>query len=99
MRISSEEFKKYLSTIYFASHGDGYEINYGHYLAVNFPNCEVMWRFLVVPMTERINGYPENIGKGINFSRKHQFKNHLNYSNIHYSLFMNLLYAHIHLRE
>jgi hypothetical protein len=95
MNIIPNEFKEYLSNISFSNLGDEDEIKYGEYLKTNFPNCEVIWRIMVVPMTERINGYPNKILKNIGF-RENIDSKIKDLSNIHYSLFSNFVYAHIH---
>jgi hypothetical protein len=96
MKVSPEALKNLLNQCSFSDNGDRYERKYGKYLKENFPNCEQFWRVFVVPFTQRINGYPDKIVSSINvrLSIKPEIED---IANMHYSMFLNLAFAHLHL--
>lgn len=97
MEINTDELQQKLSLCSYKVNGDPYEQSYGHYLESFFPNCEKVWRKLVVPMTQRIE-LPDDKPEVIGFRQRIDPKI-INLSNIHYSLSMNLFYSHIHLER
>jgi hypothetical protein len=96
MKVVSATFQEYLKQINFKEHGDRFEQVYGDYLLGSFPNCERFWKVFVVPFTERINGYPDKIilSTNIRSSIEPEIED---IANMHYSMFLNLAFAHLHL--
>jgi hypothetical protein len=62
------------------------------------PNSERFWRFIIVPLTRRINGYPNGFVQEINF-RRGISRELVDIATAHYSMFINLVFAHIHLEH
>ena len=96
MKVVQTQFTNLLKQSSFAEHGDRYEKKYAAYLSSAFPNCEKFWQVYVVPLTKRIEGYPNNLTKNINL-RDGADSDLENIANLHYSMFMNLAFAHLHL--
>jgi len=78
------------------SNGDGYEINFGGLICPKFPNCELFWKLFVVPLTERITGYPNELNNNIRIRAGIEPELE-NIANTNYSMFLNFIYAHLHL--
>src|SRR5689334_19136474 len=100
MKIQTDAitFREYLNRMSFQANGDLYEQRYGHFLSEHFPNCERFWRIFIAPLTQRMNGYPNNVTGGIGF--RSPISTELEDICIaHYSLFINLAYAHLHLEN
>lgn len=95
MRVQSELLRKLLNQASFASNGDNYEQQFGAMVSESFPNCERFWRVFVIPLTQRIEGYPDQLATGIHF-RQDVSPELQDISAAHYSAFMNLVYAHAH---
>jgi hypothetical protein len=89
------ELRKDLEGWSFAS-GDENERKYGILLSENFANCERFWKLFVVPLTNRIQGPPVDIDDFIRF-KPWTDPSLENIAIAHYSIFMNLVYAHLHL--
>lgn len=98
MQVDSEAYRKFLNGISWQSNGDGYEKDYGHYISKKFPNCERFWQQFVVPLTERMSGYPKGSISNIRF-RQDIGPMLEDIAMIHYSGFLNLVYAHNHLEN
>jgi len=96
MNANPKELQNFLSKMSYAGHGDTYEREYGHYLSDNFPNCEEFWKFFVVPITKRMDGFPDKLFKSIDL-RKSISPEIEDIANVHYSMFLNLVFAHVHL--
>ena len=94
MKIDEDNFLQYLERITLKELGDPIERRLGGHVTELFPNYEVYWRYLVVPVTKRIEGYPKsilfNIGmrQGIN----EQVEDIISAS---YTCFLHLVYAHM----
>jgi hypothetical protein len=96
MNIKSKNLKSFLSKASFAECGDTYEKKYGHHLSAHFPNCEEFWKFFVVPMTRRMDGFPNKPLNNINLRKSIASEEIEDIANAHYSMFLNLIFAHIH---
>jgi hypothetical protein len=99
MNITRSSFDKLIQKSTFKIDGDGYEQNFGHIVTEQFPNCETFWKHFVIPLTERINGYPNELihqnirpRRGIDSQLK-------DIANTHYTAFLNLIYAHQHIQS
>ena len=98
MQVNPDDFQDYLDQATFDSCGDKFEQKYGHYVADTFPNCERLWRLFVVPMTQRVNKYPEWNCEGI-YPREGTPPVLQDIASAHYSMFLNLTFAHLHLED
>jgi len=98
IQIAPDEFDNLLRNASFQVNGDVYEQNYGDLIAHMFPNCELFWKLFVVPLTERISGYPNPLTGNIRPRNEvnHQLEN---IANTYYTTFLNLVYAHLHLQH
>ncbi len=94
--VHPKSFQEFLNRVSFQEHGDEYERDFGHYVSENFPNCEIFWRMFVVPITKRVNGYPNGVIRDINF-RQSIHEDLMNIASAHYSMFFHLICAHQHL--
>lgn len=75
----------------FQKDGDANEIQYGSLVVPYFPLCERMWATLVVPATNRILN---NINPQIRIRPRNNVDNRIqDIGSIHYSMFLNLIYA------
>jgi hypothetical protein len=94
-KIRLSEINDIISKTYFGNDGDPFEKVYWPLLKERFPNCEAFWRYFVVPYTNRIEsptkerirpreGISEDIERIVS---------------VHYSMFMNLIYAYDHLQN
>jgi hypothetical protein len=88
---------QFLDKASYKTDGDSYEQQLGGLLSDRFQNCERYWKFFVVPLTERMTGYPTSIVKNIRI-RKGMNSELEDLAATHYSMFLNLIYAHIHLQ-
>lgn len=96
MKVNLREFEEYLKQFTFAEHGDRFEQFYGHHLSDNFPNCERFWRLFVVPMTKRVESYPSAVLRTIELRESiSPFIEDI--ANANYSMYINLVFAHVHL--
>ncbi|MFA6412500.1 MAG: hypothetical protein WCW53_07360 [Syntrophales bacterium] len=80
----------------FQANGDTNEQIYGGLVVPKFPNCELFWKLFVVPYTERISGYPYKLENQIR-ARQGNDPEIEDIGNTNYTIFLNLVYAHIHL--
>ncbi len=96
MEINRTALPEYLQHVSYKEHGDRFEQEYGHFLSGNFPNCERFWRISVVPLTKRIDGYPAQIIQSLDI-RQDINSEIEDIANAHYSMFLNLVFAHLHL--
>jgi hypothetical protein len=94
--INPTELPNYLQKISYTEHGDRFEREYGHFLLGCFPNCEQFWRTLVVPFTKRMDGYPTSVAQNPN-ERASIDPRIEDLASANYSLFLNLVFAHLHL--
>ncbi len=96
MKVDPLTFHKYLAQVSFKYNGDGYEQKLGHFTTKDFPNCQKYWQLFVVPITKRIESYPNALSRDIRF--RNVIDTQLqDVSSVHYSAFLNLIYAHVHL--
>lgn len=96
--IGFDEFQEIISKTRFANHGDSYERDYGALIIDRFPNCEVFWSHFVVPLTKRIEPQVKDPDEKIRF-RKGISEDLIDIASFHYSMFVNLIYSHDHLRD
>jgi hypothetical protein len=94
-KISLNELKLTVSRSYFANEGDDYERTYWSFFNESFPNCELFWRKFIVPYTKRIE--PQANDRLL--QRDGISEDLFNLGLTHYSMFINLIYAHNHMRE
>lgn len=94
LKINEQRLRDSLSNITFAQHGDKYEQKYGHYLKDTFPNCEVFWRNVVVPMTLRVELRADQSPIDPRTSIDPRIEE---LSGLHYTLFTHLVFARFHL--
>ncbi len=97
MRCTSTELTHFLQHLSFAEHGDCYEKKFGKYVVRDFPNCEIFWKNFVVPFTKRMDGFPYQITQDINVRQEINPKIE-DIANSHYSMFLNLVFAHLNLK-
>lgn len=98
MKINPANFPEYLKNISYKEYGDSFEKEYGAFLSSYFPNCQQLWRIFVVPFTQRIEGYPESIKQSLN-TRAGIDPKIEDLAGAHYSLFLKLIFAHLHLEN
>ncbi len=96
MNENEDKLYQFLNKASFTINGDSYERNFGNLLSESFPSCEIYWKNFIVPLTNRLLGYPKVFEKDIHF-RKNIDPNLEDISLIHYSIFFNLIYAYCHL--
>lgn len=97
MNITHTILDNLLRQASFQFNGDSYEQRFGHFVVPRFPNCELFWKLFVVPLTERIAGYPNALTTNIR-PRQGVEAELENIANTNYTAFLNLVYAHIHLQ-
>ena len=95
MKFHKEALKNLLANASFQDNGDYYEKLFGQRINPYFPNSERFWRDYIIPATRRIENYPESLSKDVRF-RINIDSILQEISAIHYSMFLNLGYAHIH---
>jgi len=98
MQVALYTLRKFLDQISFNSNGDGKERRYGCFTSGYFPNCEKFWRLFIVPLTKRLEGYPEQPSDDIKH-RRNISPELEDISAVHYSLFINLVYAYTQLEN
>ncbi len=92
MDISLLKLTDIVNAASYSTAGDDREIKYGHLLE-DFPNSEKFWKLFIVPMTNRI------VTTTHNSLRQIQFRNGVEMelqemASFHYSVFINIVYAH-----
>jgi hypothetical protein len=94
MKINKDEFLLYLERINLRELGDPIERRLGDHVTNLFPNYEIYWRNLVVPVTKRIEGYPKSIlfDVGMRQGINEQVEDVISSS---YTCFLHLVYAHM----
>jgi hypothetical protein len=94
VKINKDTFPKYLERINLKELGDPTERRLGEHIAGFFPNYEVYWRNLVVPVTKRIDGYPNSIHRDVGMRQgiSGQVEDIISCS---YTCFPHLIYAHM----
>jgi hypothetical protein len=96
MQVDPRVFPGFLEQASIESSGDPYELKFGHYLSERFPNYERFWRIFVVPLTRRVDGYPNELTPNTGF-RQSVAPELQDVASAHYSMFVNLVYVHQHL--
>jgi hypothetical protein len=98
MQVTLDTLRQLLNTASYKANGDPYEQQFGDLLLGHFPNCERFWKMFVIPLTERMAGYPIALLNNIRF-RQGMNADLEDIAAIHYSMFLNLVYAHVHLQS
>ncbi|MFH1287289.1 MAG: hypothetical protein ABII25_01155, partial [bacterium] len=80
----------------FEKNGDDYEQKCSHLIKEKYPNCEEFWKFIIVPSTNRINDRNESGDEAIR-EREGISEDIKDIAHLHYTTFLNLVYAHDHL--
>ncbi len=100
--VDPETLRAFLGHASFIQHGDfPYEKGFGHFVSERFPNCEEFWRLFIVPLTERMKGYPTSISQenGYQCFRDSTHRELQQIAALHYSVFRHLLTAHLHFEK
>jgi hypothetical protein len=97
MNVAQNILDNLLQQASFRSNGDSYEQQFGDLVVPRFSNCELFWKLFVVPLTERITGYPNVLTNQIR-PRQGVDPELESIANTNYTTFLNLVYAHIHLQ-
>jgi hypothetical protein len=94
MKVNTNSFLQYLEQITLKDLGDSIEVRLGDHVTKLFPNYEIYWKNLVVPVTKRVEGYPESIlfDVGIREGINEQVEDIISAS---YTCFIHLVYAHM----
>jgi predicted DNA-binding protein YlxM (UPF0122 family) len=84
--------KSITSNFSYKSNGDFHEIQSGHLITDLFPNSEIFWKSFITPLTNRVDpsftNHDDKIRTRLNIST-----DIVDLSIIHYSVFLNLVYA------
>ncbi len=97
MKVEPNILNALLRQASFQFNGDSYERDFGRIVVQRFPNCELFWKLFVVPLTERISNYPNELTNQIR--PRHGVAPQLeDIANTNYTIFLNLVYAHMHLQ-
>jgi hypothetical protein len=96
MKVAQNIIDNLLRQASFRLNGDFHEQRYGNLVVTNFPNCELFWKLFVIPLTERISNYPNALTNEIR-PRERVHPQLEDIANTNYTIFLNLVYAHIHL--
>lgn len=95
LKIHKEELEKTINQSAFTKNGDSYEQDYAELVIGNFPRCEEFWKEFIVPITRRIE-MPDGKLEDIIRFRGRVDSQLMSIASIHYSIFMHLVYAHLH---
>jgi len=98
MKVDPGRLGDLLAGVSFRSHGDSPEKCLGYLVSDRFPNCEEFWKQFIIPLTRRMESYPNELGRDIGF-RQPISPLLEDTAMVHYSMFMNLVFAHLHLQE
>lgn len=98
IEINPRDFCAYLNGFSYKEHGDKFEKEYGGLVSNKFPNCENFWKLFVIPLTKRIESYPDSPVQSIDF-RQHSNHELEDVAISHYSMFQNLVFAHAHVES
>lgn len=94
MKVPYDDLKKLIEASSYGLSGDASERQHGYILADCFPNSEKFWKHFIVPFTNRIN--LGNIDPSqIIHVREGTSKDLHDIGSFHYSIFYNLLLAHL----
>jgi hypothetical protein len=97
-KIEEKKIKDIVSKTFFSNDGDSKERIFWPFLNGTFPNCEIFWSSFVVPFTKRIQSEVQDPNERIR-KRDGVSIDIERMGLLHYSMFLNLVYAHTHLRE
>lgn len=95
MKVTKNSLTALTSVASFAHNGDVHEQQLGNLVVPAFPEVEMFWKSLIVPLTERILGYPNGLTPGIRMRPEVAPELH-DWAQSHYSIFLGLAYAHLH---
>jgi hypothetical protein len=95
-RISLDNLKEILSNRTFENDGDSNEKKYWSFLKTGFPNAEIFWRNILVPITKRIEIETVDPNERIR-TRDGVTEDLRDIATFQYSMFLNLAYAYEHL--
>lgn len=98
VNIPAQILKPLLESFNLEQHGDAFEREYFNLLHENFPNFEQFWRFFVVPLTMRVENYP-NVNPDNIYFRNGIDERLEEAASAHYSIFMNFVFVATHLKE
>jgi len=93
LKININSLNSITNEFSYRSNGDNNEIKYGHLVTDLFPNSENFWKSFVTPMTNRVDTTIRNQIDIIR-ARKEISTDIVDLSIIHYSVFLNIVYAH-----
>lgn len=96
--VDFKMFREFLFSATYKGMGDIYEREFGDYLKDNFPNHEYLWKIMVVPLTKRVDPNSSKIGDEIGFREGIDCKL-IQMASSHYSIFLNLMFTRIHLKN
>jgi hypothetical protein len=96
-RMSLDNLREIVSNITFENDGDSNEKNYWSLLKTGFPNAEMFWGYILVPITKRIEVETKAPGERIR-TRDGVSEDLRDTATFQYSMFLNLAYAHEHLQ-
>ena len=98
LRISQQELNKIINKTFFANYGDSHERQWWFHFKERFPNCEIFWRYFIVPHTNRI--LPEGEREEERIRPRDGVAEEIRViSNIHYTIFVNMIYSLDHLKN
>jgi hypothetical protein len=93
LKIDINSLKSITSDFSYKINGDYHEIQSGHLVTDLFPNSENFWKSFITPLTNRIDLNITNQNDKIR-ARLNISKDIVDLSIIHYSVFLNLVYAY-----
>ncbi|MBX3003292.1 MAG: hypothetical protein KF821_09325 [Anaerolineales bacterium] len=96
MKIRLSVLRESLENLTFRRDGDKYERAYGHLLAPNFPNCEIFWKFFVGPYAQMASTQPLNSDRNSSKLKEIETLRLVGWS--HYTMFLHLVFARVHLQ-
>lgn len=97
-KIEEKKINDIVSKTFFSNDGDINERVFWPFLNETFPNCEMFWSRFVVPLTKRIQSEIQDPNERIR-KRDGVSIDIERMTLLHYSMFLNLVYAHNHLRD
>ena len=97
LEIELKKLEEYISNSFLINNGDEIERIYGALLKERFPNYEQFWRNFIIPATKRIELLEVYNIELIIDHRENLDQIIYDIVSYHYSIFLNLIYAHIYL--
>lgn len=92
LQTTIQDFRTLTNSFTYQSDGDLHEIQRGHLVTDLFPNSENFWKLFVTPITNRVDSSITNHNDKIR-ARTTISTDLVDLSIIHYSVFLNLVYA------